>query len=115
MTVTETVYLHYTCNILKLKPLCFAFLAYEPGPDDKFICEFFQLHLFQDYLTVLYCLRLQCLIIDEADRILEANFEEEMRQIIKILPKVKHFIYFCMVVTFLYIFKQFSVAYLVVH
>ena len=31
---------------------------------------------------------LQCLTIDEADRILEANFEEEMKQIIKILPKV---------------------------
>ena len=30
---------------------------------------------------------LQCLIIDEADRILEIGFEEEMRQIIKILPK----------------------------
>ncbi|EPS70480.1 hypothetical protein M569_04273, partial [Genlisea aurea] len=30
---------------------------------------------------------LQCLMIDEADRILEANFEEEMKQIIKILPK----------------------------
>ncbi|KAL2923195.1 DEAD-box ATP-dependent RNA helicase 27 [Bienertia sinuspersici] len=30
---------------------------------------------------------LKCLIIDEADRILEANFEDEMRQIIKILPK----------------------------
>ncbi|CAN1856578.1 ATP-dependent RNA helicase has1 [Linum perenne] len=30
---------------------------------------------------------LKCLIIDEADRILEANFEEEMKQIIKILPK----------------------------
>ncbi|KAK1368614.1 hypothetical protein POM88_034706 [Heracleum sosnowskyi] len=28
-----------------------------------------------------------CLTIDEADRILEANFEEEMKQIIKILPK----------------------------
>ncbi|KAB1212704.1 DEAD-box ATP-dependent RNA helicase 27 [Morella rubra] len=28
-----------------------------------------------------------CLIIDEADRILEANFEEEMKQIIKLLPK----------------------------
>ncbi|XP_027123544.1 DEAD-box ATP-dependent RNA helicase 51-like isoform X1 [Coffea arabica] len=32
---------------------------------------------------------LKCLIIDEADRILEANFEEEMRQIIKILPKTR--------------------------
>ncbi|PKI43906.1 hypothetical protein CRG98_035740, partial [Punica granatum] len=30
---------------------------------------------------------LKCLIIDEADRILEDNFEEEMKQIIKILPK----------------------------
>ncbi|KAG5531606.1 hypothetical protein RHGRI_026277 [Rhododendron griersonianum] len=30
---------------------------------------------------------LKCLIIDEADSILEANFEEEMKQIIKILPK----------------------------
>ncbi|KAK4389495.1 DEAD-box ATP-dependent RNA helicase 27 [Sesamum angolense] len=32
---------------------------------------------------------LKCLVIDEADRILEANFEEEMKQIIKILPKVR--------------------------
>ncbi|RAL53391.1 hypothetical protein DM860_007063 [Cuscuta australis] len=31
---------------------------------------------------------LKCLIIDEADRILEANFEEEMKQILKLLPKV---------------------------
>lgn len=30
---------------------------------------------------------LKCLIIDEADRILQIGFEEEMRQIIKILPK----------------------------
>ncbi|XP_048239613.1 ATP-dependent RNA helicase HAS1-like [Haliotis rufescens] len=30
---------------------------------------------------------LQCLIIDEADRILDLGFEEEMRQIIKLLPK----------------------------
>ncbi|KAK3027430.1 hypothetical protein RJ639_042070, partial [Escallonia herrerae] len=30
---------------------------------------------------------LMCLVIDEADRILEENFEEEMKQIIKILPK----------------------------
>ncbi|TKY73243.1 DEAD-box ATP-dependent RNA helicase 27 [Spatholobus suberectus] len=30
---------------------------------------------------------LKCLMIDEADRILEANFEEEMKQIINILPK----------------------------
>ncbi|KAL3512308.1 hypothetical protein ACH5RR_025025 [Cinchona calisaya] len=29
----------------------------------------------------------ECLMIDEADRILEANFEEEMKQIIKTLPK----------------------------
>jgi len=30
---------------------------------------------------------LQCLIIDEADRILEIGFEEEMKQIVKLLPK----------------------------
>ncbi|KAK9504783.1 hypothetical protein O3M35_008970 [Rhynocoris fuscipes] len=30
---------------------------------------------------------LQCLIIDEADRILEIGFEEELKQIIKLLPK----------------------------
>jgi ATP-dependent RNA helicase DDX18/HAS1 len=30
---------------------------------------------------------LQCLIIDEADRILEVGFEDEMRQILKICPK----------------------------
>jgi superfamily II DNA/RNA helicase len=29
---------------------------------------------------------LQCLIIDEADRILQQGFEEEMRQIIRLLP-----------------------------
>jgi ATP-dependent RNA helicase DDX18/HAS1 len=29
-------------------------------------------------------------VIDEADRILEANFEEEMKQIIKLLPKVNY-------------------------
>lgn len=30
---------------------------------------------------------LQCLVIDEADRILDIGFEEEMKQIIRILPK----------------------------
>lgn len=30
---------------------------------------------------------LQCLVIDEADRILEVGFEEEMKQIVRILPK----------------------------
>ena len=30
---------------------------------------------------------LQCLIIDEADRILQVGFEEEMKQIIRLLPK----------------------------
>ena len=29
---------------------------------------------------------LQCLIIDETDRILEIGFEEEMKQIIRLLP-----------------------------
>jgi len=32
---------------------------------------------------------LKCLIIDEADRILEVGFEEDMRQIIKLLPTGK--------------------------
>jgi ATP-dependent RNA helicase DDX18/HAS1 len=30
---------------------------------------------------------LQCLVIDEADRILQIGFEDEMRQIIKLLPR----------------------------
>merc|ERR1711963_78117 len=30
---------------------------------------------------------LQCLIIDEADRILDVGFEEEMKRIVKLLPK----------------------------
>lgn len=34
--------------------------------------------------------KLQCLVIDEADRILEENFEEDMNKILKILPKVYH-------------------------
>lgn len=29
---------------------------------------------------------LQCLVIDEADRILEIGFEEEVKQIIRLLP-----------------------------
>ncbi|KAL8126121.1 hypothetical protein AgCh_013421 [Apium graveolens] len=37
---------------------------------------------------------LKFLTIDEADRILEANFEEEIKQIIKILPKVNSDYYF---------------------
>ena len=41
---------------------------------------------------------LQCLIIDEADRILDVGFEEEMRKIIKLLPSeyelMKHNIFF---------------------
>lgn len=36
---------------------------------------------------------LQCLVIDEADRILEVGFEEEMKQIINLLPsKSENFI-----------------------
>lgn len=34
--------------------------------------------------------KFQCLVIDEADRILEENFEEDMNKILKILPKVNH-------------------------
>jgi superfamily II DNA/RNA helicase len=32
------------------------------------------------------CLCLKTLVIDEADRILEVGFEDEIRQIVKILP-----------------------------
>ncbi len=58
--------------------------------------------IFPDYLCSLWSLQtclvffqntpafmyknLQCLIIDEADRILDIGFEEEMKQIIKLLP-----------------------------
>jgi len=37
---------------------------------------------------------LQCLVIDEADRILDIGFEEEMKQIIRLLPsrKKKNFV-----------------------
>lgn len=34
---------------------------------------------------------LQCLVIDEADRILDIGFEEEMRQIIQLLPSKRFF------------------------
>lgn len=35
----------------------------------------------------LFLSSMQCLVIDEADRILEIGFEEEMRQIVKLLPR----------------------------
>ncbi|XP_008662498.1 DEAD-box ATP-dependent RNA helicase 27 isoform X2 [Zea mays] len=38
--------------------------------------------------------RLQCLIIDEADRILEQNFEEDMKQIFKRLPQDRQTVLF---------------------
>ncbi|KAG0514643.1 hypothetical protein BDA96_10G210800 [Sorghum bicolor] len=38
--------------------------------------------------------RLQCLIIDEADRILEQNFEEDMKQIFKRLPSDRQTVLF---------------------
>ncbi|XP_024516732.1 ATP-dependent RNA helicase HAS1 [Selaginella moellendorffii] len=37
---------------------------------------------------------LQCLVIDEADRILEIGFEEDMKQIIKLLPKERQTVLF---------------------
>jgi len=33
---------------------------------------------------------LQCLVIDEADRILDQGFELEMQQIVKLLPSMNH-------------------------
>lgn len=38
--------------------------------------------------------RLQILVIDEADRILDQGFEEDMHQIIKLLPKQRQTILF---------------------
>ena len=35
---------------------------------------------------------LQCLIIDEADRILDVGFEEEMKRIVKLLPSEFYFV-----------------------
>eukprot|EP00128_Syssomonas_multiformis_P011292 Colp12_sorted_trinity150504_noHs@32044 len=37
---------------------------------------------------------LQCLVIDEADRILEIGFEEEMKQIVRLLPKQRQTLLF---------------------
>ncbi|XP_062510229.1 uncharacterized protein LOC134186314 [Corticium candelabrum] len=37
---------------------------------------------------------LQCLVIDEADRILEIGFEEELKQIIRLLPKKRQTVLF---------------------
>ena len=45
---------------------------------------------FQNTRDFLYK-NLQCLIIDEADRILDIGFEEEMKQIIKLLPSMIDF------------------------
>ena len=39
-------------------------------------------------MQLLLCVKLQFLVMDEADRILEQNFEEDMKKIIKLLPKV---------------------------
>ena len=36
---------------------------------------------------------LQCLIVDEADRILDVGFEEEMKKIIKLLPSKLNFFF----------------------
>ena len=35
---------------------------------------------------------LQCLVIDEADRILEVGFEEELKQIVRLLPSKSLFL-----------------------
>ena len=37
---------------------------------------------------------LQCLVIDEADRILDVGFEEELKQIIKLLPARRQTMFF---------------------
>ena len=49
---------------------------------------------------------LQCLIIDEADRILDIGFEEEMKQIIKLLPSKSHV--FQRKITIIYLVNNYS-------
>lgn len=48
---------------------------------------------------------LQCLVIDEADRILDIGFELEMQQIVKLLPSAIFF-FFCFVVFFVCFFLK---------
>lgn len=51
---------------------------------------FYFFDIFQNTPGFMYK-NLQCLVIDEADRILEVGFEEEMKQIIKLLPSKTKF------------------------
>lgn len=46
--------------------------------------------ILMDMYLYICSFKLQCLVIDEADRILEENFEEDMNKILKILPKVNY-------------------------
>ena len=48
--------------------------------------------LFQNTSDFMYK-NLQCLIIDEADRCLDVGFEEEMKQIVKLLPSRSLIVY----------------------
>ena len=48
--------------------------------------------LFQNTSDFMYK-NLQCLIIDEADRCLDVGFEEEMKQIVKLLPSRSVIVY----------------------
>ena len=41
---------------------------------------------------------LQCLIIDEADRILDVGFEEELKRIVKLLPSKYSFYYYYLII-----------------
>ena len=49
---------------------------------------------------------LQCLIIDEADRILDVGFEEEMKRIVKLLPKKRQTMLFRYQTLFLHRLNQ---------
>lgn len=46
------------------------------------------LHSTEDFMFK----NLHCLIIDEADRLLDIGFEEELKQIIRLLPSTKLFL-----------------------
>lgn len=67
--------LPYTYHIIDSVPL-------HMSNCDQFFNLFFRLQNTQGFIFK----NLQCLIIDEADRILEIGFEEEMKQIIRLLP-----------------------------
>lgn len=52
---------------------------------------------------------LQCLIIDEADRVLDIGFEEELKQIVRILPST--YIVICLKVSIMYFIELILISF----